>query len=105
MKRLRILVIVSFILLIGWIISYLSFFYSELEPLWWVLMILGFVNYFMTVYYSGVMEVGRWKTIVLSVTGIVCVFPPLLFTYLVFVVPIYFILSIELIYRTRKSLS
>ena len=105
MKRLRILVIVSFILLIGWIISYLSFFYSELEPLWWVLIILGFVNYFMTVYYSGVMEVGRWKTIVLSVTGIVCVFPPLLFTYLVFVIPIYFILSIELIYRTRKSLS
>lgn len=105
MKRLRILVIVSFILLIGWIISYLSFFYSELEPLWWVLMILGFVNYFMTVYYSGVMEVGRWKTIVLSVTGIVCVFPPFLFSYLVFFVPFYILFSVELIYRTRKSLS
>lgn len=105
MKRLRILVIVSFILLIGWIISYLSFFYSELEPLWWVLMILGFVNYFMTVYYSGVTEVGRWKTIVLSVTGIVCVFPPLLFTYFVFFVPFYILFSVELIYRTGKSLS
>jgi hypothetical protein len=105
MKRLRILVIVSFILQMGWITGYLFFFYSELERLGLVLFILGFVNYFMTVYYSGVMEVGRWKTIVLSVTGIVCVFPPLLFTYLVFVVPIYFILSIELIYRTRKSLS
>lgn len=101
----RILVIVSFILQMGWRTVYWFFFYSELEPLWWVLMILGFVNYFMTVYYSGVMEVGRWKTVVLSVTGIVCVFPPLLFTYFVFFVPFYILFSVELIYRTRKSLS
>lgn len=101
----RILVIVSFILQMGWRTVYWFFFYSELEPLWWVLMILGFVNYFMTVYYSGVTEVGRWKTIVLSVTGIVCVFPPLLFTYFVFFVPFYILFSVELIYRTRKSLS
>jgi hypothetical protein len=101
----RTLVIISFILHIGWMTGYLFFFYSELEPLWWVWRTLGYVNYFVTVYYSGVKEVEKWKTIVLSITGLVGLFPPFLSTYVVFIVPVYILLSVELIHRTRKSLS
>jgi hypothetical protein len=100
MKRLRYLVLVTFGLFIGLLIGLVSS--NQVD---FILLVFGNVNYLSTIYLSIRLEKKKWKTLILSYIGIICILPQLMGGYLSFLILPYFVLMVDLLYRTRKTLS
>ena len=105
MKRLRYLVLVTFGLFIGLLIGLVSSNQVDWGNYYFILLVFGNVNYMSTIYLSIRLEKKKWKTLILSYIGIICILPQLMGGYLSFLILPYFVLMVDLLYRTRKTLS